>query len=153
MLMTKIEDYTAMLMTKILVALTLGMTILAASGIWANGWANFWPNGVTVNGYSNNGVTINGYTTNGLTQNGYTQNGLTQNGYTQNGYTNNGLTQNGLVDNGLTQNGGQAAARALRVIGIELPPMPWCASLALARANALWVAAGSRFLGNVFARR
>jgi hypothetical protein len=101
-----------MLMTKTLVALTLGMTILAASGIWANGWANFWPNGVTVNGYSNNGVTINGYTTNGLTQNGYTQNG----------YTNNGLTQNGLVDDGLTQNGRQAAARALRVIGIELPP-------------------------------
>jgi len=82
---------TTMFTTVKTLALTLGLTILAAAPAMA-------------------ALSGNGLWTNGYTQNGW-GNGLWANGYTQNGWSANGWTANGRLDD----------AHAVRVIGIELP--------------------------------
>jgi hypothetical protein len=73
-------------------ALTLGLTILAAAPAMA-----------------------------AMAQNGVWDNGVYQNGVWENGVYENGLWENGVSRNGFAQANQRAGTHAVRVIGIELP--------------------------------
>jgi hypothetical protein len=85
-------------------ALTLGLTILAAAPAMA--------------------AYHNGLSSNGIWQNGWGKNGLWQNGVWQNGIWQNGIWQNGVGMTGFNQDGAEQDDHAVRVIGIELPSAP-----------------------------
>ena len=97
---------------KILVAATLGLTVLTATP----DLARIALNGSAANGVYSNGVNLNGHNLNGLSRNGLSRNGLGRNGWRTNGWRTNGWTCGTAIEQD-----GEPDGQTLRVIGIELP--------------------------------